>query len=84
MSAEKKNKFRGVEVDETWVEVDEQSIEKNDVVDYETKAPTRKNKAKAPKTPEPKEVKETKEPKSSETKTPKNQETKKIWVVLSP
>ena len=45
MSAEKKNKFRSIEVDEAWVEVDEQDIEKNDVVDYETKAPTKNPKA---------------------------------------
>ena len=65
MSAEKKNKFRSIEVDEAWVEVDEQDIEKNDVVDYETKAPTKKNKPKAPKNPEPKQEKtpKTEEPK---------------------
>ena len=73
MSAEKKNKFRSIEVDEAWVEVDEQDIEKNDVVDYETKAPTKKNKPKAPKNPEPKQEKT---PKTEEPKIQKKSETK--------
>ena len=73
MSAEKKNKFRSIEVDEAWVEVDEQDIEKNYVVDYETKAPTKKNKPKAPKNPEPKQEKT---PKTEEPKIQKKSETK--------
>jgi len=54
MSAEKKNKFRTVEVNETWVEVDDQAVEKNDVVDYEPPAAPRRNKPKPPRVSEPK------------------------------
>lgn len=57
MAAEKKNKFRGNEATETMVAVDEQSIERNDIVDVDKKTTERRNKPKsAPKKPE--EVKE--------------------------
>jgi DNA segregation ATPase FtsK/SpoIIIE, S-DNA-T family len=54
MSAEKKNKFRASEVGEQLTEVENQSIEKNDISEYEKKferkpLTERKNKSKAPK-----------------------------------
>ncbi len=58
-------------MDETPIELNETSIEKNDVVDYESFVTARKNRPKAPKNSELKEPKEAKETKTVETKTPK-------------
>ncbi len=57
MAVEKKNKFRGNDTAATVVEIDEQSIERNDIVDVDRKTTERRNKPKsAPKKQE--EVKE--------------------------
>lgn len=54
MAAEKKNKFRGGDPTETLVEMEERSIERNDIVDVERK-PERRNRLKsAPKATEAK------------------------------
>ena len=54
MATEKKNKFRGGDTAQTFVEIEEQSIERNDIVDVEKKT-ERKNKPKsAPKSAEAK------------------------------
>jgi len=55
MATEKKNKFRAGDTAETLVEIDEQSVERNDIVDVDKKTVERKNKPKS--APKPAEAK---------------------------
>jgi DNA segregation ATPase FtsK/SpoIIIE, S-DNA-T family len=61
MAAEKKNKFRGDDPNETIVEMEETSIDRNDIEDVVRKPAERKNKPKT--TAKAKETKSTPEPK---------------------
>ena len=64
MAAEKKNKYRGGDTTETIVEIEEQSIGRNDIVDVEKKSVERKNRPKS----SPKNVEAKSEPSPAKAK----------------
>ena len=78
MGSEKKNKYRGAEVDQNSAELGETNIGENNVIDYESLVDARKNRPKAPRERVAKEPKQTKEPKDFETKTSKPVSTKSV------